>query len=678
MQKKSSRGLALPSLSLPDFERKKKEKEEEEEIPKLIDNVFGDLENMFYLLSDLIYAVMMKPMDGLCDFIWNLFRFIAWFIVYPLVFAVAMIVILPSCFFLLIVRMSKIESDTKQVAIRQDIIENETCCQRMVRLINQLIRASFMFGLLTVYPLVVVYIIIPKGGHGDGVVLTSIGSYLIMILALQIFGTYRGLKSFNAKHKYTKLKGKNSEFKPQRFLWNIGSLWAVLMVIYEINQMALFAFHTINSVEETMEEIEDSNDTMIKLENERLIALNAKLKSVFESISFLTLSNLEKIPVLEYYVVFGMCCVGILILFFMVRFVFELRTYAQYKRIECDEEKAREYYFHSFVGTIIYGHGRLENVSKFSAKIVSIISDVAFLGICEKLILILVCNPSENQQSFLVLDGEETVCWKGKHQHYAAICLVLIGYYIPLSTMIAPMFDEVPGQDDEEEEEEEKLEENKSKKKRICCCCKQKEEKSKKEEEETLDPNSTKAKIKKFASMDNCVDFVKPFISAVTCTKCFMLISATFLFKGSVFGTVISDSIACSVLLIFTVKWTFDNLAKYGLTQNEPGFPFGVSLIRALGFFAGIIGCFVEILKVTKVIDNTLDFIMLFMIIFVASFGLLYLLWKYHRKFNKFDDDVDVNLLVKYNYNQKKIQLIRSELDEDENDENEKQELYLD
>ena len=75
------------------------------------------------------------------------------------------------------------------------------------------------------------------------------------------------------------------------------------------------------------------------------------------------------------------------------------------------------------------------------------------------------------------------------------------------------------------------------------------------------------------------------------------------------------------------------------MTQNEPGFPFGVSLIRALGFFAGIIGCFVEILKVKKVIDNTLDFIMLFMIIFVASFGLLYLSWKYHRKFNKFDDD---------------------------------------
>jgi len=47
----------------------------------------------------------------------------------------------------------------------------------------------------------------------------------------------------------------------------------------------------------------------------------------------------------------------------MVRFIFE------YKRIECDEEKARQYFFYSFVDTIIYGHGRLENVSKLSANI---------------------------------------------------------------------------------------------------------------------------------------------------------------------------------------------------------------------------------------------------------------------------------------------------------------------
>eukprot|EP01083_Nonionella_stella_P151199 482829_1 len=636
-------GFTIPSL--PEFERKKGEKEEK--VAKLIDNVFGDLENMFYLLSDLVYMVMMRTMDSLCDCLLNVFRFIAWFVVYPLVFALSLVVVLPSCIFLLIVRMSKIESDTTQVAIRLGIIETEPCYKRLLRLVSQCIRALFMFAILTLYPLLVVYLIIPSYGHSDAVVVTSIGSYLVMILALQIFGTYRGIKSFHQKRKFTKLDGKNSEFKPATFVWNIGSLWAVLMVVYEVNQMALFAFHTINPAE-------DDTEAMIQFENERLIEWNHKLRSLFESVSFIAWSEWGKIPVLEYYLWFGFCCVSVLILFFMVRFIYELRTYAKYKRIECDVDKASEYYFHSFVGTIIYGHGRLQNVHKLSAKVVSLISDAAFLGICEKLILILVCDPGDDaSSSLLILDGE-TVCWESKHQHYAAVSLILIGYYIPLSTMIAPMFDEVPGQDEEEEQEDVGP-------KKRCFCCKPKDiEADTHEEEEEEEENSTKAKMKQFASMENCVDFVKPFISAVTVTKCLMLIGSTFMSKGGVYGTIICDSVSCLALLIFTMRWSFANLNQYGLTQNEPGFPFGVSLLRALGFFAGIIGCAVEILKVSNVIDSTMDFILLFVILILASIVLLCLLWKYHKKFNKYDDDVDVNLLLKYNYDAKRIEIVRN------------------
>eukprot|EP01083_Nonionella_stella_P252341 869561_1 len=636
---------SLPSISMPEFERKKKEKEEN--VPKLIDNVFGDLENMFYLLSDLVYFVMMRTMDTCCDCILNLFRFIGWFVVYPLVFVLSLIVILPSCIFLLIVRYSKIEVDTTQVAIRLDLIEKEKWYQRLMRLVSQCLRALFMFAILTLYPLLLVYIIIPTYGHSDVVVLTSIGSYLFMILSLQIFGTYRGLKSFHEKRKFTKLDGKNSEFKPAKFLWNIGSLWAVLMVIYEVNQMTLFAFHTINQAEDTQD-----TQPMIQLENEQLIELNHQLRSLFESVSFIAWSNWDKIPVLDYYLWFGFCCVSVLILFFMLRFIYELRTYAIYKRIERNVDKASEYYFHSFVGTIIYGHGRLQNVHKLSAKVVSLISDAAFLGICEKLILILVCDPTDDA-SLLILDGE-TVCWQEKHQHYAAISLILIGYYIPLSTMIAPMFDEVPGQDEEEEQEDVGP-------KKRCFCCKPKDiEADTHEEEEEEEENSTKAKMKQFASMENCVDFVKPFISAVTVTKCLMLIGSTFMSKGGVYGTIICDSVSCLALLIFTMRWSFANLNQYGLTQNEPGFPFGVSLLRALGFFAGIIGCAVEILKVSNVIDSTMDFILLFVILILASIVLLCLLWKYHKKFNKYDDDVDVNLLLKYNYDAKRIEIVRN------------------
>eukprot|EP01083_Nonionella_stella_P014292 40175_1 len=581
--------------SLPEFKREKQED------TTLIDNVFADLENMFYLLSDMIYYVMLDTMDSACNIICNIFRFVAWFIVYPLVFVLCTVVVLPSCIFLLIVRMNKIETDTTNVEMRELVIEHETCCERMVRLMMQLIRALFMFGVLCIYPVVIVYVIIPKYGHSDAVVLTSIGTYLFFILGLQIFATYRGFKSFYEKRKHVKMNGDDedhSEFMPRRFIWNVGSWLGILMIMYEVNQMAVFALHTINDKQEA------TNDTALS-------GINAKLRNILTSVSFFVSGQLEQIPILECYVMIGMCCVGALILFFELRLIFELRQYARYKHIEYDRDKARSFYFHSFVGSIIYGHARLQNVSQFTAKIVSFISDAAFLGICEKLIVILVCNSTQNG-SYLIVDNEETICWTGKHQHYAAICLVLIGYYIPLSAMISPMFDE-DGQRDKKES---------------------------------------------WMSMANSVYFVKPFIAAVTCTKCFMLISATFMLKGAAIGTIACNCIVCLILFVFTLKWSFVNLNQFGLTQNEPGFPFGASLIRALGFFAAIVGSVVELLKVCDVIDSSVDVILLMIIMIVASMSMLYLLWRYHRKFNRYDDDVDVKQCLEYDRKTKTIQFI--------------------
>ena len=547
---------------------------------------------------------MMRELRRFCDAILNFLRFIGWFIVYPLIVCVALIVILPSCIFLLIVRMSKIESDEKMVAIREYVIEHETCCQRIFRLIKQIIRATFMFFILCGYPLLIIYVIIPKYGDGDDVILINIGLYLFGILALQIFGTYRGLKSYHEKRKHS-----DSEFKPMTFLWNIGSLIGIWMILYELNQMALFAFHTIGQNETTTTTTSDDDDDGMG----DLVVLNEQMREILTKISFFVIDQMEQIPLLETYFFFGLSCVVALILVFLFRFVFELREYAILKHIKCEKDTARKFYFHSFVGTIIYGHGRLENVSSITAKIVSFLSDAAFLAICEKLMTILVCS----NESKLLLDGESTVCWTGKHRHYAAITLVLIGYYIPLSTMIAPMFDELPSQKTKE--------------------------------------NEQKSNFKKFISMDNSVQFVKPFISAITVTKCWMLITSTFVFKGGAIGTIVSQSIACFILFIFSLRWSFRSLNACGLTQNEPGFPFGISLLRAFGFFAALIGCFVEGLKIMNVIDGRLDVLLLFAILTFFGIVWLCLLWKYHRKFDQYDDDINTRLALKYDQNTKSI-----------------------
>ena len=78
--------------------------------------------------------------------------------------------------------------------------------------------------------------------------------------------------------------------------------------------------------------------------------------------------------------------------------------------------------------------------------------------------------------------------------------------------MIAPMFDEVPGQDEDEDNAEDKGDaKDGGQAKKRCFCCKAKPIDAEEEKEET-DP-------KKFVSMKNCLDFVKPFVSMVTVTK---------------------------------------------------------------------------------------------------------------------------------------------------------------
>ena len=92
------------------------------------------------------------------------------------------------------------------------------------------------------------FVIIPRygdGGANQRVVLCAIGSYLISILVLQLLGTYRGLKSFSEKLKH--VDDVRERYRPQRAEWNLGSLVAVALLLYEAVQLAMFASHTINA-----------------------------------------------------------------------------------------------------------------------------------------------------------------------------------------------------------------------------------------------------------------------------------------------------------------------------------------------------------------------------------------------------------------------------------------------
>eukprot|EP01083_Nonionella_stella_P293958 999530_1 len=631
------------------------DKEKHAQQMKLIDNVFADLENMFYLLSDLVYLGMNKGRN-ICIYVLKLVLEIL--VIYPLVVIISVLMVLPSCFFLLFVRMNKIESDVQQVAVRQAIIESEKCMQRLCRIVSQCIRSVFMLCLLVVAPVIITYVIIPNTSNGVDVVV--IGVYLCLILLLQVFGTYRGLKSFEAKKKETvnSETGDKTEFKAQTFKWNLGSLIAVIMLIWELLQMALFVYHTSKDEQTENAAMVEEEDTepMIQIDNERFIELNHQMKHFVEKISYISFNIASSISLADYYMIFSIIFVGLLLSFFMFRFVFELRTYAHIKRAKNDIEGSRNFYFHSFIGTIVYGHGTLKNVNPFAAKIISLLSDTLFLGICEKLILLLLCSKSKADGVYYMTLDPDIQCWSGKHQFYATLSLILIGYYIPMCTMIAPMFDDVPGNEDEEQEElEEENGHQKQETKGFCCCKKTvmaEDVEETKEEEET-------SKMKQFLSFDNDVDFVRPFVSAITVSKCFMLIFATYVFSGGIISTIVCQSISCVVLMVFTLYWSFSNLYLYGLTQNEPGFPFGICLIRVLGFFCGICGCVVEILKYNHIIHSNLDFLALAATMIIAAIIIGIVFVKYYTKFNTMDDNIDPYLAVTFDGDTKQLKVIR-------------------
>ena len=86
------------------------------------------------------------------------------------------------------------------------MLEKEKCWQRTLRLVSQFMRGIFMFAMLSIFPIVIIYVIIPKYGGNDQIVLPLIGGYLMFILCLQIFGTYRGIVSFYEKEKQKLLK----------------------------------------------------------------------------------------------------------------------------------------------------------------------------------------------------------------------------------------------------------------------------------------------------------------------------------------------------------------------------------------------------------------------------------------------------------------------------------------
>ena len=97
---------------------------------------------------------------------------------------------------------------------------------------------------------------------------------------------------------------------------------------------------------------------------------------------------------------------------------------------------AGEYFFHSFTGSVVYGHGTPRNISKVLRLVVMILSDALFMVVVVHLLQMLVCDyPSGGGEAFVVA-APKYACWKGDHAAMSIVALVAYSVYAPLSIML--------------------------------------------------------------------------------------------------------------------------------------------------------------------------------------------------------------------------------------------------
>ena len=431
----------------------------------------------------------------------------------------------------------------------------------------------------------------------------------------------------NKEEDHTKVGSEPLEFSDD-FYWNLGTIITVLMLIYQSMQFALFAANTINDGDDGEDDTEDTSTA----------TESSSWKSTITSIVYIDI-EFETDFLFEIYSLIGIGCVFLLLLTFMFVFLRELKNYGIIKYFKKDQTAANEYFFHSFVGTIIYGHGTLQDVPKIVSLIVRLICDSFFLVVCEKLVLVLACN----RDGTSIIDND-TICWEGNHLVLASAALVCLAFYIPFCVMVAPMFMELDDEDGEDEDEEEK---------------EQEQGKSKKKNKEDFDENrkqkkKKKKKKRKFWSVGSTVGFIKPYLSFVTVAECFMVIGANFMFQGDAMGVIGVQVFVCFLLLFITATWSYKDMQGKAIANQEridasieanllnlqeathkdsllPVYPYGIAMLKCFTFFVGIVGCIIELLFYSgiltisntkwfdnKIVDNNLDFIL---IIVLSLFG---------------------------------------------------------
>ena len=347
-----------------------------------------------------------------------------------------------------------------------------------------------------------------------------------------------------------------SLFKPQNFL-------IVVTLFVELIQLSIFAVKNVPVTSEvpvfTSQTVHSTLNSVVFTN----LSSNSTQIAQYILLDFTALS-----PLLIYQIQTWICIflVGLFILVFLFQVISELRWFGILNR-EKKNKEANSYFFHSFFGSVIYGHGIIKNVPSWIANLVVILADTILLMVCDKLLNVLVCDYASETITLKAMP--DIICWEYDHKLVATLSLISFSIYLPLASMIGPL-----------------LAANKDK-----------------------DLHSSENDSNDSSPIETSAQFIQPFLSLVVVVKCMIAVLSGFFGEKSQLADILATFILCSFMLFFSVCWLIFSKpfflfkpASHGYLPPSPT-PI-VTLLRIAGFAGGIWGSIVcAISKVFKVFD---------------------------------------------------------------------------
>jgi len=271
--------------------------------------------------------------------------------------------------------------------------------------------------------------------HTSSVVLWAIGTHLVLILILQMLGTIRNSKSLDMKEQ-----AKLIQYQDNPFRWkNLGNWIAIITLTVDFVQMCMWPLQRLQPDQDGASN-KAWNTFGTSAEDDHSSGSSAIDFVVQDLIPALFLRLSDHMYQVTFFIAIG--CVVLLLLIFTYQFMQDVLAFEYHKNFSTGTDP-NNFFFHSFVGAMVYGHGILKDVSPKVTGLVSWLSDAMFMTVCSQLLSMLSCSYSSDFSDFntgALLANPNVQCWTGDHKHKAVLSLISFSYYVPLCVMVAPMF----------------------------------------------------------------------------------------------------------------------------------------------------------------------------------------------------------------------------------------------